>query len=64
MKGLLMGYGTHLACPMPNWEVMKAYPSSIDVEQEMREIFEQIHKKDIQAAQELLASIKEGRIEQ
>lgn len=55
LKGFLMGLGSHLACPMPHWELMKEYPSSIDVQQEMREIFEKIHKGDIEEAQRLLA---------
>lgn len=55
LKGVLVGLGTHLACPTPNWELMKKYPSSIGVEREMREMFEEIHRRDIEEAQRLLA---------
>lgn len=55
LKGVLFGLGSHNACPTPNWELMKEYPDSIGLEREMREMFEEIHKRDIEEAQRLLA---------
>lgn len=59
LKGFLMGLGSHLACPMPHWELMEAYPSSINIQQDMRKIFDEIHKSHIEEAQQLLDSISE-----
>lgn len=58
LKGLLMGYGTYLACPTPHWELIKEYPDSIDIEREMKEIFDEVHRNGIEEAERLLASIK------
>ena len=57
LKGFLMGLGAHLLCPTPNWELMEEFPASIKIEQEMRGIFEGIHKGDIEEARQLLAAI-------
>jgi len=58
VKGYLMGLGSYLACPIPHWKLMKKYPDSIDTEQEMREIFDEMHKKDIEEARQLLAEYR------
>lgn len=55
LKGVLFGYGSYLACPTPMWELMKEYPHMIDIEKEMREMFDKIHQKDIADANRLLA---------
>lgn len=58
LKGVLFGLGAHLPCPTPNWELLKKCLPSIDTAQEMREIFERIHKKDIREIEQLLAEVK------
>lgn len=63
LKGYLMGLGGHNICPTPDWQLLKEYPDMTDIESEMREMFEKIHKKDIEEAQRLLAELqKEGKI--
>ena len=57
LNGFLMGMGLHLACPTPNWEHLRNYSNTIDIEKNMREIFESMHKKDIQEAENLLAEL-------
>jgi len=59
LKGVLFGYGVHLACPMPNWKLLKKNPELFaDIEREMREIFEAIHKRNIDEARKLLDELK------
>jgi len=59
LKGYLMGLGSHLACPTPNWELLKKNPEMfVPIEREMREIFEKIHKNQIEEARKLLAKIR------
>jgi len=59
LRGLLFGYGAHRACPIPNWELMKKAPEIfVKIEKEMREIFEEIHEKEINAAVELLKELQ------
>lgn len=58
LKGLLYGYGTHLACPVPNWEMMKTSPDFIKIEEDVRDIFDSIHTRDINEAKSLLEAIK------
>jgi len=60
LKGVLFGYGAHLACPVPNWELMKKDDFFIDIEKEMREMFEEIHKRDIKEVQKLLEFFSSG----
>ena len=54
LKGVLFGYGAHNACPIPNYESMKKYPESIDIEQKKRDIFEEVHREDIAEVNRLL----------
>lgn len=59
LNGVLFGYGSHLSCPIPNWELIKEYSEMIDIEKKMREIFEAVHKQDIDEAKKLLQTFKE-----
>jgi len=59
LKGVLFGSGAHIACPTPNWEFMKQSPTFIDIEREIREVFEKIHKRRLEEARKLLEEIKE-----
>lgn len=58
LKGALFGFGAHQACPTPIWELMKKDPGFVDIEREMREMFEEIHKKDIEEARKLLVEFQ------
>jgi len=54
LQGVLYGFGAHNACAIPNWDLVKEYPESINAEREIRDIFEEVHKKEIAEATRLL----------
>jgi len=64
LKGYLMGLGSHLACPTPDWRLLKITKNPelwVEIEKGMREIFEKIHKDAIKEARKLLEELAEGK---
>ncbi len=62
LNGFLTGLGAHLACPTPNWQLMEKFPDTIDAEKHIRDIFEGIHKDDIEITLRLLVEYKRSPI--